>query len=310
MSETPLTASAANGLSGTTDSETDFVYPTIGESPYYTTMFRSLARLLTLTRGPGNALRVYKDGDLTFGVRAGRFMDGATARDYAGAAAQALTNNATNYIYLTAAGTLSVNTSGFPPAGTTPHVPLAAIVTSGGTYDHDDTTDYRGRAVFQCASVMTPANANTLVGGANADALHVHAAAGLADGAVTVAKAADAVQDLLPNLGITAGQESGDKRTVTIQARDAAYNNLAQRFRVRVWIATSDFGPPSATGNTVAVSTGTQLRELTANADYEIIGDAGGAAAIDLTISGAASRYILAEVDGRIHSSGEVTWEA
>lgn len=52
MSETPLTADQANALSGTTDSGSDFVFPTIGESPYYTTLFRCLDRLLAIGRTP------------------------------------------------------------------------------------------------------------------------------------------------------------------------------------------------------------------------------------------------------------------
>ena len=130
MAETDLTTEQADALSGTTDSETDLKYPTIGESTYYTTMYRLLHRLLTLAKPAGNSLRVYKDGALTFGVRPGRYMDGNTARDYTGATAQALTNDQTNYIYLTADGTLTVNTTGFPNPSTTPHIPLATIVLS------------------------------------------------------------------------------------------------------------------------------------------------------------------------------------
>ena len=71
MSETDLTPAAADALSGTTDPGTDLVYPAIGESTYYTTMYRLVHRLLAVAGTPGNELRAYKDGDLTFGVRAG-----------------------------------------------------------------------------------------------------------------------------------------------------------------------------------------------------------------------------------------------
>ncbi len=104
-------------------------------------------------------------------------------------------------------------------------------------------------------------------------------------------------------LDISAGAEAADVRTITISGG-------SWRSRVRVWIATSDFGAPSATGNTVALTTGTQLRELTANADYEFISDGSGQVVFDLTITGAATRYILAEVDGRIISSGQLDWAA
>ena len=148
MSETALSDSEALALAGTTDSDTDFAYHTVGQSTYYLDGFRQRHRLLTVLK-PINHLRVYQDGDLTFGVRAGKYFNGDAAVDYAGAAAQALTNNATNYIYLTAGGTLAVNTTGFPVPSLTPHIPLATIVTAAGQYAYGDITDYRARAMFR-----------------------------------------------------------------------------------------------------------------------------------------------------------------
>lgn len=49
---------------------------------------------------------------------------------YAGVATQAMSASNTNYVYLTEAGTLTVNTTGFP---TTVHVPLAVVVAGGTT---------------------------------------------------------------------------------------------------------------------------------------------------------------------------------
>jgi hypothetical protein len=118
------------------------------------------------------------------------------------------------------------------------------------------------------------------------------------------------LQDRLPAIDVTAGEETSDTRTVTCRLVDAAGNDLAERFRVRLWVSTSETGAPDATGNTLSVVTGTQLREITADADVEIISDAAGTVAVDLTVSGAASRYVHAEADGRIHSSGELTWSA
>ena len=269
-SETELAA-----LSGMIDAEQEVPFVPIGESPYYLSFYRMLYRLLDVSRRAGD-LRAYKDGDLTFGVRAGRFMDGSTARNYAGAAAQALTNNQTNYIYLTPAAVLTVNTTGFPDPAATPHVPLATISAAAGAYGFDDVTDYRGRAVFCLLDGLSPAGR----------------------------------QDLMPNLNITAGAEAADKRTITIQARDAGNNDLAERVLVRVWIAAADYGAPDATGNTVAVEAGTQIEAITANAYYMVESDASGTVAIGITIAGAASRYIRAEIDGRVYSSGEITWAA
>jgi len=152
MSETDLTSAVADALSGTTDPGTDLTYPAIGESTYYTTMYRLIHRLLAMAGTPGNELRAYKDGEMTFGVRPGRLALGTTMVAYAGCTGEGLTNNATNYVYLTVADLLAgdsvtVSTAGFPTDGTL-HVPLATIVTSAGAFDHADITDHRGRAVL------------------------------------------------------------------------------------------------------------------------------------------------------------------
>ncbi len=148
MSELNPTDAELESLSGTADGEQEVLYVPIGKSPYYTSFYKMLFRLLNVARRAGD-LRVYKDADLTFGVRAGKFANGTTAVDYAGVSSQGLTNNATNYIYLTAAGVLTISTSAFPDPATTAHVPLATIVTSAGEYGHDDITDYRSRAMFK-----------------------------------------------------------------------------------------------------------------------------------------------------------------
>jgi len=157
MTENYPTDAELNGLSGTTDAEQEVLYVATGESPYYTSFYKMLFRLLDMARRAGD-LRVYKDGALTFGVRPGRYFNGDTAVNYAGATAQALTNNQTNYIYLTAAGVLTVNTTGFPLPSVTPHIPLATITTSAGEYsiNDGDIVDYRGRAFLHArAHVVT-----------------------------------------------------------------------------------------------------------------------------------------------------------
>jgi len=292
MSETQLTDAEALALAGTTDSETDFAYHTVGQSTYYLDGFRQRHRVLAILKAV-NALRVYKDGDLTFGVRAGRFMNGDAAVDYAGASAQALTNNDTNYVYLTAAGTLTVNTTGFPTPSTTPHVPLATIVTAAGTYDVDDITDYRTRAIFSAISAMTAPNANTLVGAGNADTLHVHAAAGLAS----------ALQDAMPSLALSGTNDADGTGSMDIQVKDAAGNNLEQFFRIRVWIADAEHSEPDAQSD-FSVTYGEMLRVIEADADYEVITNSGGSATMNIDTATDKTVYVMAEIDGRIYTGG------
>ncbi len=300
-----------NMLSGTSDSEQEVLYVATGESPYYTSFYKMLYRLLNVARRAGD-LRVYKDGDLTCGIRAGKFLNGDTAVSYAGSTGNALTNNQTNYIYLTVSGstvTVNINTTGFPTPSTTPHIPLAAIVTAAGTYNHTNITDYRGRALMQIcgntllkeaetffnATDITGAEAETLTNGSNADSKHIHAAAGLAA----------ALQDVIPCLTITGANDGDGTGSATIQVKDAAGNNLAQRFRVRTWIADAEYSEPDPQTD-FSVTTGEQMRELEANADYEAISDATGLVIMNIDAGGAKTVYVMAEIDGRIYSSGAI----
>jgi len=296
MSEIQLTDAEANALHGTTDSDTDFKYHSPGDAGYFTEGQRQRHRMLTIAKAISNALRVYRDGTLTFGVRAGTVGDGETAQAYAGSAANELTDDTTNYIYLdidSDALRLVCNTTGLPDASATPHIPLATIVTADGGYGFDDITDLRASAVFALLSAMTAANANTLVAGAtsNADALHVHAIAGLQD----------AVQDLMPTIALTGTNNTDGTGTMAIQVKDAAGNNLAGRFRLRCWLSTSDFGAPVADTD-FSVATGVELREITANADYEVISGATGLVEMNIDAAADGTCYVMAELDGRIYS--------
>jgi hypothetical protein len=140
-----------NALSGTADAQQEVPYIPIGQSPYYTSFYQMLYRLLDVARRSGD-LRVYKDGELTFGVRAGRWMNGDSEIVCAPSAANALTNNAANYIYLLADGTLTVSTAGFPTPNVTPHIRLAVITAAAGTYSHADIDDRRGASFISLLS--------------------------------------------------------------------------------------------------------------------------------------------------------------
>jgi hypothetical protein len=66
---------------------------------------------------------------LAVSVAAAYYEIGGAQGQYAGVGSVAVTNNATNYVYLDSAGSLVINTTGFP-AGT--HLRLAQVFTSGG----------------------------------------------------------------------------------------------------------------------------------------------------------------------------------
>ena len=161
MAETALTAAVANALASTTDSDTGAIYPAIAESTYYTTMYRMLHKLQLIEKLV-NEFRVFKDGDLTYGIKAGKASYGTNVYSYAGASAQALADDTTNYIWLVVtSGALVIDTdsgssAAFPDPAITPHLPLVTIATGSasiaavsGEYSIDDITDYRGRILFE-----------------------------------------------------------------------------------------------------------------------------------------------------------------
>lgn len=264
--ESALGATAADALSGTTDTNTGRIYNTIGDSTYYTEHYEHEVianRILALA----NELRVVKDGTLTYGVFAGRYMHGTTEVNYAGSTGNALTDDDTNYIYLTAAGTLTKNTTGFPDEGTTPHIPLATILTASGTYAATDITDMRGRAIFSVLDGIQPGT----------------------------------LQDRVPYLAFSGTDDADGTGTMDIQAKDSGANDLAQRFLVRTWIADADFSEPDAQTD-FSVTVGEEMRELEADADYEVICDATGLVTMNIDAGGAKTVYVMAEIDGRIYS--------
>jgi len=124
------------------DGETGVEYIPTGTAPYYLHFRKLLHRLLLATRR-ANDLRVYDEGGLDFGVKAGNFWLGTELVSYAGSSGNTLADDKPNiYIYLDASGALVTNEYGdFPNMATMPHVRLAQVSTSGG--DIDSITDRR-----------------------------------------------------------------------------------------------------------------------------------------------------------------------
>jgi len=264
--ESALGSTDADALSGTTSTLIQMILCTIADSTYYTEWYELMA-ILDRAVNIANQLRVVKDGALTYGVFAGKYMHGTTEVNYAGSTGNALTDDDTNYIYLTAAGTLTKNTTGFPDEGTTPHIPLATILTASGAYAHTDITDMRGRAIF---SVLDGIQAATL-------------------------------QDRVPYLALSGTDDADGTGTMDIQVKDSGANDLAQRFLVRTWIADADMSEPDAQTD-FSVTVGEEMVEIEADADYEAICDATGLITMNIDAGGAKTVYVMAEIDGRIYS--------
>jgi hypothetical protein len=115
------------------DTETGVEYIPTGTAPYYLHFRRLLHRLLLAMRR-ANDLRVYDEGGLDIGVKAGKFWLGADLIAFAGSTGNTLADDkAAIYVYLDAQGNLVTDEyTAFPSMATTPHVRLALVSTSGG----------------------------------------------------------------------------------------------------------------------------------------------------------------------------------
>jgi hypothetical protein len=132
--------------------------PATGDRGWGATMNANLSLLdasclgalaVSLTETPSTTLRV--------AVAPGSFLAGGrNTVTYAGTSAQTLTASATNYVYLTDAGTLTVSTSSFPTTGN--FVALAIVTTSSSavTAIAEARTPWRSAGGHQGLAVGTP----------------------------------------------------------------------------------------------------------------------------------------------------------
>jgi len=118
------------------DSETGVEYIPTGTAPYYLHFRKLLYRLLLASRR-ANDLRVYDEGSLDIGVKAGKFWAGNQLIEYEGSSGNTLADDKENiHIYLDSAGSLVTDEySYFPDMMTVPHIRLAIVSTSGGDID-------------------------------------------------------------------------------------------------------------------------------------------------------------------------------
>jgi len=115
------------------DTETGVEYIPTGAAPYYL-QFRKLLHRLLLATCRANDLRVYDEGGLDIGVKAGKFWLGADLIAFAGSTGNILADDkAAIYVYLDSQGNIVTDEyAAFPRMATTPHVRLALVTTSGG----------------------------------------------------------------------------------------------------------------------------------------------------------------------------------
>jgi hypothetical protein len=112
--------------------ETGVEYIETGKAPYYLEFRKMLYRLLLASKR-ANDLRVFDEGGLDIGVKAGKFWDGMVLRSYAGSSGNVLADNKSHiYVYLDASGALVTDEYTSWPDIAESHIRLADITTSSG----------------------------------------------------------------------------------------------------------------------------------------------------------------------------------
>ena len=144
MSEVYPSDNSLLNLAG--DAETGVEYIETGKAPYYLEFRKLQYRLLQATRR-ANDLRVFDEGGLDIGVKAGKFWFGSILREYTASIGNTLADDKANiYIYINSAGTLVITEYTAFPDPDTFHIRLAQVTTSGG--DITAITDKRGTELF------------------------------------------------------------------------------------------------------------------------------------------------------------------
>jgi len=125
-----------------------------------------------------------------------------------------------------------------------------------------------------------------------------------------VREIADGSTEKTPRLNATfsIGDEATNAIIVTVQIYEYE-DTLAETKLVRAWLSDTAAGAVSAV-TTGAVSTGTELEEITANGEWAVITNSSGVLAITGTIAGAATRYLNVAIGSDIFSSSVITWAA
>lgn len=118
-----------------------------------------------------------------------------------------------------------------------------------------------------------------------------------------------------PALTLTAGAEAANAIIITVQANDINATAWAEtRLLFRVWVSAANYGSPivDVDGSAIltsVVSSGNEIESFGAH-QFLVVSGATGLATITLTITGAATLYVMAELDGKVYSSGAVTFAA
>ncbi len=205
------------------DAETGVEFIATGTAPYYME-FRKLLYRLLLASKRSNDLRVYDEGGLDIGVKAGRYWVGTDLVNFTGSSGNALADDKANiYIYLDSAGTLVTDEyTGWPDMTSSPHVRLAVVTTADGDITSlEDARDHHSIAMPSSGGggagfyPVEDHTANDTLTEAESDSVHTNRGA---SGAITLTLPASASEGTMFTFCVQAvGQLRVDPGTATIR---------------------------------------------------------------------------------------------
>ena len=153
------------------DHSTGVPYIPTGKSPYYLEFRKTLYRMIQVAQR-ANDLRVYHDGDLAIGVRAGKCTINDNHVDFAGQSNINLQPSSTTWVYIDDTGNIQ-NTDAGMPVDRTSFIPLAIVLSSEN--DIESIIDLRGQTLLQTPSLgalgilATADEMNQLIHGISSD---------------------------------------------------------------------------------------------------------------------------------------------
>jgi hypothetical protein len=274
--------SAAEALDGTTDAGTGLPYIARGTSPAsvpsYQVQYQRRERRQNQILAPWRQGQVVDEGGLKLGVYPIDYTLGGVRRHFAGATNQPVADYASKCIYVDASNTLRIQDA-FPSDIRT-FLPLARVATAGGVMALEDLRLWTAQAVPEFT------------------------------GLVTADDVSEALSDGVPTLEISVGSEFNNAIPVTVQARDAAGDILAERVLVRAWLGATEYDGEIATppNTDFTLTTGTLVKELTTNKHLLAISNDNGRVVFSIQETTARTFYLMVELDGRVTSSGAITF--
>jgi hypothetical protein len=281
-SEAWPTDAEVEALDGGADEATGLPYVAKGTGPtsiptyevQYNRRLHRQNKILAHARGGA----VVVEGALQIGVYPLSYTLAGARKVFGGATDVSVPDDATRKVYIDSSNALQLATDW--PADIRTYVPLAEVTASSGVVEVSD--------VRQEAAYVVP-EFTSAIGGYDLSM---------------------ALADAIADVEISVGVEYLDTIYVSVQARDAAGNNLSERVCFRAWLSDSVGGGETCTAPSSALwTTGTTLELKTADVSWRaVMTDATGKAELQVGDSGDFTWYLHVAFGGKVFVSSAITF--